>query len=934
MDQILDKFVDDAKQKCEEAQRLTVMHINAMAALWKLKVEVKERGLHVVESDAGLLANSCRLYMESLSLAEANATPTLAIGDATLSGSRGFSSAQEIVRRGSSSVIWRTASGRMKEPWVTIEFEGAARKITELRLRPMINAPPWSCDQAAAGAQESRLRPKECVLQVASAALGGAFVEVASLLLPDVSHDAKDIAWVRDGSFRTNKSKSWRILLKSFYNEDDIRGETPVAFTGLDFELFEADIASDPLQRLHSLHNASLAFESLISQVDSSTDCELVSNLNMCTEEMEAKVLALNNEATKIENLYMEVARATHTECMIRLKEGTTLRKAKLEELKELSRCAGKKMDSKSDVWDDEWWTDFLCHVLVNGKTYQEDVCEKLLHDLEGVLSSRVEIDSLDRDKVKFPEFTSIEQFHTALLLRLGSIRTGLGKDLSRKSRAAAAAAAAAADATGSSDPFVQLRSSRFCCAKGLHNTCMEAISKLPSRPSISDVHENAHCNICKADWFQTGPTCSHCKLHESLRDLAPDQVTLTVLSSLHGIVRSPLGISLLKMKNLEAEARISARAKTFFEVLEAEKRERALAYRAWRVHLDLLNDHDELNQCKTAMRLTYEGEDVTLLTSDKLNAVVQPVDLAARFHMHAAKQVMAQGELRRSKDTLRYLRNLSQESKGGTNKSTVEQESCTVCLAPFEPRQYLAVLNCGHRFHNEPCYQQLQARRSGTCIRCPMRCPQTTPVNGVLIACSDDAKAADGVTVGTERRVKGSWGTKVTRLVADVLGIRDGGEKGVIFSQWEDMLNIVEQALTENGIELVRPSGAKRIGDAVRRFRSSSCSVLLLNVKNGGEGLTLIEATHVFMVEPLLDCGLDSQGRLFIGGELLKHCGSRFSEPDSTIVQFFALPLPSHQSYRANRPNEDDNSVEIFNAKYDRDEDRRGSGRANAAYR
>jgi hypothetical protein len=34
-----------------------------------------------------------------------------------------------------------------------------------------------------------------------------------------------------------------------------------------------------------------------------------------------------------------------------------------------------------------------------------------------------------------------------------------------------------------------------------------------------------------------------------------------------------------------------------------------------------------------------------------------------------------------------------------------------------------------------------------------------------------------------------------------------------------------------------------------------------LLNVKNGAEGLTLVEATHVFMVEPLLNCGLDSQG-------------------------------------------------------------------------
>jgi E3 ubiquitin-protein ligase SHPRH len=141
------------------------------------------------------------------------------------------------------------------------------------------------------------------------------------------------------------------------------------------------------------------------------------------------------------------------------------------------------------------------------------------------------------------------------------------------------------------------------------------------------------------------------------------------------------------------------------------------------------------------------------------------------------------------------------------------------------------------------------------------MRCPQSTPANNVMIACSNVSKSTEGVGNGARRPVKGSWGTKVTRLVADVIEMRDGGEKGVIFSQWEDMLNIVQQALKENGIEVVRPSGAKRIGEAVNRFRSSSCMALLLNVKNGGEGLTLIEATHVFMVEPLLDCGLDSQG-------------------------------------------------------------------------
>jgi hypothetical protein len=69
------------------------------------------------------------------------------------------------------------------------------------------------------------------------------------------------------------------------------------------------------------------------------------------------------------------------------------------------------------------------------------------------------------------------------------------------------------------------------------------------------------------------------------------------------------------------------------------------------------------------------------------------------------------------------------------------------------------------------------------------------------------------------------------------------------------------------------------------KRFCEPGCAVLMLNVKNGAEGLTLVgrswsgskllisrallicffftssEATHVFMIEPILNAGLDSQG-------------------------------------------------------------------------
>ena len=98
MDQILDRLIDDAKLKCEEAQRLCLMHNNAMAALAKLKVGAKARGVTFAESDARLLAHSCKLYLESLDMLSENSKPSEVIGEAIMSGCVGFRSSQKTFR--------------------------------------------------------------------------------------------------------------------------------------------------------------------------------------------------------------------------------------------------------------------------------------------------------------------------------------------------------------------------------------------------------------------------------------------------------------------------------------------------------------------------------------------------------------------------------------------------------------------------------------------------------------------------------------------------------------------------------------------------------------------------------------------------------------------------------------------------------------------
>ena len=55
--------------------------------------------------------------------------------------------------------------------------------------------------------------------------------------------------------------------------------------------------------------------------------------------------------------------------------------------------------------------------------------------------------------------------------------------------------------------------------------------------------------------------------------------------------------------------------------------------------------------------------------------------------------------------------------------------------------------------------------------------------------------------------------------------------------------MSVVEQALIANNLHYIRPVSKKTFGSDIKRFQSSpsSCS-LLMNVKQGAEGLNLTE--------------------------------------------------------------------------------------------
>ena len=328
----------------------------------------------------------------------------------------------------------------------------------------------------------------------------------------------------------------------------------------------------------------------------------------------------------------------------------------------------------------------------------------------------------------------------------------------------------------------------------------------------------------------------------------------------------------------------IGERASKYFVLKEKIRDEILAAKSVWKAHFDLLSDIDELNQCKRAMRLRRDGEVVSALTKNEAAFIVDPHNVPIEIMEHEVKQAAALGTLRRKKSTLRYLKNqrtiVADEIDDGieTNRPSTATTAtatattaetcciCCICLSIFGDER--SVLPCGHSFHSA-CLDRLFNRFGKASIRCPMRCEMMVSRADVLHASDKNIEDRSKMS----REIKGDWGTKVNRLIKDVIDAVKVGDKSVIFSQWDEMMSIVAEALGANQIFFIRPRSGKRFGEDITRFRSSDCPVLLMNVKYGAEGLTLTEANHVFMLEPILNCGLDAQAvnRIHRIGQLKK---------------------------------------------------------------
>ncbi|GBG28199.1 E3 ubiquitin-protein ligase SHPRH [Hondaea fermentalgiana] len=350
---------------------------------------------------------------------------------------------------------------------------------------------------------------------------------------------------------------------------------------------------------------------------------------------------------------------------------------------------------------------------------------------------------------------------------------------------------------------------------------------------------------------------------------------------------------------------------------LESLSSELSAAWDVWQKRDQWLKAFDELEMATMRMRLQLPGE---AIEADEDQWKIRPEELEARLQVYEHECARYRSQLNQCLSQLKYLASINgsdsegakkTDSQGGHRLGTsvttstradggVDNECCPICHDPFGSE--FAMLLCGHTLC-VTCIDKL-LRFSKKCPNCRAkfrkedvryvtRRKSVSPAtgssssssssssspstgveahNGASSSAAQDSSATTSTTT-TTRLKKSGFGTKFDAVVEEILRVEANSpdEKCILFSQWDEVLGILEHAFRVNDVSHVRIKGRAKYDERLALFRRDpSVRVMLMNLSFGSRGLNVTEASHVFLVEPIMNPAIEAQaiGRIHRMGQ------------------------------------------------------------------
>ncbi|XP_022082034.1 E3 ubiquitin-protein ligase SHPRH-like isoform X2 [Acanthaster planci] len=328
-------------------------------------------------------------------------------------------------------------------------------------------------------------------------------------------------------------------------------------------------------------------------------------------------------------------------------------------------------------------------------------------------------------------------------------------------------------------------------------------------------------------------------------------------------------------------------------EMMEVQKKEFKSLRATWTMLCERVAAWDELKMATTRLRLreAHEPEEITAEAN-----VIEPGQLDQQRLKLLSDRALAQSELKKKLGQLVYLKSLAQAQSDlpeGNNP-----EPCPICVR--ELGKQWTVLPCGHSFCNS-CMDMMRVHRGGQrkTLRCAI-CRAVASLQEISYVSTQPTDQPEDCAIP----VKGGFSTKVEAVVRTLLQLQeqDPNVKAIVFSTWVDVLTVIAKALKDNHVEFrsIGSRGERQFKENLMDFKQEDgVTALLLPVHSGSKGLNIIEATHVLLVEPILNPASELQavGRVHRIGQTKPTVVHRFLVRDTIEERLHAFLQANHTS-------------------------------------
>ncbi|XP_032877734.1 E3 ubiquitin-protein ligase SHPRH isoform X2 [Amblyraja radiata] len=290
-----------------------------------------------------------------------------------------------------------------------------------------------------------------------------------------------------------------------------------------------------------------------------------------------------------------------------------------------------------------------------------------------------------------------------------------------------------------------------------------------------------------------------------------------------------------------------------FMELLEAWKKEYKLLHEYWMTLRDRVSAIDELAMATERFQLRLPDDPKPSLP---LLHIIEPHEVEQNQMKLVNDKAVATSQLQKKLGQVLYLTNL--EKSQDPLMGSVNPDPCPICARQLG--QQWAVLTCGHCFCSDCIAIIIEQYSTGvrrSSIKCAI-CRQTTTHKEISYVFTNEATNKED-----EFPIKGSHSTKVEAVLRTLKKIqqKEPGAKSLVFSTWQDVLDIIGKALLDNNMEFVQINGLHKFQENLSAFKyDSKVNILLLPLHTASNGLNIIEATYVLLVEPILNLAHELQ--------------------------------------------------------------------------